>query len=125
MKYWDDIKHFKPEEFISPRDKYAQLIHGYAMDEKLIRILEAIRARLGRPMKINSGYRSPEYNQAIGGAVHSQHKLGKAADIAIKSQEEGEEIEKLAREYGIGGVGRYNTFIHLDTGPTRSWDLRK
>ena len=124
MEYWNEIKHFKPEEFISPRDQYAQLIHGYNMDERLIRILEAVRARLGRPMKVNSGYRSPEYNHSIGGSKRSQHKLGKAADIHINSQEEGEEIEKLAREYGIGGVGRYNTFIHLDTGPTRFWDKR-
>ena len=46
-------------------------------------VLEPARAVLG-PIRINSGYRSPGkdgLNRAIGGAFHSQHCLGQAADI--------------------------------------------
>lgn len=43
--------------------------------------LEFIRKYLGRPIKINSGYRSKSVNKAVGGVSSSAHLLGKAADI--------------------------------------------
>ena len=46
------------------------------------RILQPLRTAWGRPLTINSGYRSPELNTAVGGAPDSQHVRGEAADIA-------------------------------------------
>lgn len=47
-----------------------------------VEILEPLRLLWGgAPIKINSGYRSPEVNAAIGGAKGSQHMRGEAADI--------------------------------------------
>lgn len=43
--------------------------------------LEVIRALLGRPLLISSGYRAPAVNAAVGGAVGSAHVLGYAADF--------------------------------------------
>lgn len=43
--------------------------------------LERIRSVLGYPIHINSGYRCPELNKAIGGAANSQHVTGNAADL--------------------------------------------
>ena len=43
--------------------------------------LEEVRALLGKPVLVNSGYRSPAVNVAVGGAVHSAHMLGYAADF--------------------------------------------
>ena len=43
--------------------------------------LEEIRARLGKPIVISSGYRSPALNAAVGGAPNSAHVLGYAADL--------------------------------------------
>lgn len=43
--------------------------------------LERVRAVLGVPMQITSGYRSPALNAAVGGAKNSQHLLGLAADF--------------------------------------------
>jgi hypothetical protein len=43
-------------------------------------ILQPLRGRVG-PIKINSGYRSPQTNEAVGGAKTSQHLKGEAADI--------------------------------------------
>lgn len=43
--------------------------------------LELVRAFLGKPLLISSGYRSPELNKAIGGAANSAHVLGYAADF--------------------------------------------
>jgi zinc D-Ala-D-Ala carboxypeptidase len=42
--------------------------------------LEGIRAILGKPVVITSGYRCPELNRRIGGAKSSQHLRGEAAD---------------------------------------------
>lgn len=43
--------------------------------------LEEVRARLGQPIVISSGYRSPALNEAVGGAANSAHVLGFAADL--------------------------------------------
>lgn len=43
-------------------------------------VLEPLRALVG-PLRVNSGYRSLEVNRAIGGAAHSQHLRGEAADV--------------------------------------------
>lgn len=47
-------------------------------------VLEPIRAHFGKPVTINSGYRSLAVNKAVKGAPTSQHRMGLAADIEIK-----------------------------------------
>ena len=44
-------------------------------------VFEPLRAYVGGPIKINSFYRSPELNRAIGGSSKSQHCKGQAIDI--------------------------------------------
>jgi len=44
-------------------------------------IFEPLRAYVGGPIKINSFFRSPELNTAIGGSESSQHCKGQAIDI--------------------------------------------
>ena len=46
------------------------------------RVLQPLRKAWGGPLVINSGYRSPELNEAVGGVPGSQHVRGEAADIA-------------------------------------------
>lgn len=48
---------------------------------RLANVMEEVRALLGVPIHINSGYRSPAVNAAIGGAKHSAHLEGLAADF--------------------------------------------
>jgi len=50
---------------------------------RLAAFLEALRAFLGKPITINSAYRSPEVNAAIKGSKTSQHCHGTAADIRV------------------------------------------
>ena len=47
-------------------------------------ILDPLRARIGRPVIITSGYRSRRVNELVGGSVFSQHMSGKAADIHVQ-----------------------------------------
>ena len=52
-----------------------------ALERLCVEVLDPLRVLLGRPIVVNSGYRSPEVNSHIGGAGRSQHCLGEAADI--------------------------------------------
>ena len=48
-----------------------------------IHVLEKVRLNYGRPVIVNSGYRSPALNKVIGGSKNSQHMSGQAADIEV------------------------------------------
>ena len=50
----------------------------------VLNVLDPLRARIGRPIIITSGYRSQRVNELVGGSKTSQHMLGKAADIHIQ-----------------------------------------
>jgi zinc D-Ala-D-Ala carboxypeptidase len=100
---------FQPYELDS-RD-WSLNINTYALDG-----LQAIRTEWGRAMRITSAYRSPAHNAAVGGADKSQHLLGTAFDVAVRSSDEGRRLEALARKHGATGIGRYpaSKFIHID-----------
>lgn len=48
------------------------------------KILQPLRNAYGKPIIVNSGFRSQALNDAIGGARNSQHMLGQAADITAR-----------------------------------------
>lgn len=62
------------------------------MEKLIVNVLDPIRSLYGKPIYVNSGFRSESLNKAIGGAKNSQHMDGKAADITGGSKEENEKI---------------------------------
>ena len=92
------------------------------IDPNLVKYLEKIRAHFGKPVRITSGYRSPAYNAKVGGAFHSYHLRGMAADIVI-SGVSSKLVAQYAETVGCGGVGWYEArnFTHIDT---RSGNVR-
>ena len=54
----------------------------------LCKWLEVLRLRAGTPIRINSGYRSPQLNKRIGGVPTSNHLTGCAADIRVENMEQ-------------------------------------
>ena len=44
-------------------------------------ILDPLREAWGKPIRVNSGYRCPKLNSAVGGSATSEHRYGMAADI--------------------------------------------
>tara|TARA_R110002074_G_scaffold30536_1_gene86438 strand:+ start:159 stop:542 length:384 start_codon:yes stop_codon:yes gene_type:complete len=92
--------------------------------------LQAFRDVFNEPITINSSYRCVEYNSLVGGSKTSQHLLGKAADITIKGytpDEVADKIELLHSENRnrTNGLGRYNTFTHVDIRNNYArWDNR-
>ena len=49
-------------------------------------VLDPLREAWGGPIRVNSGYRCPELNKAVGGTPSSQHQHGEAADITVGSR---------------------------------------
>ena len=95
----------------------------------LCKALERIRSEFGGAViTILSGYRSPAYNAAIGGAPKSQHMEGRAADIVVHGVAPSEVYDRILALYHcgeieIGGLGKYPGFTHVDVrgGALATW----
>lgn len=99
------------------------------IDPRLIDQLYLIDAALKprAPLNIISGYRSPRSNAMLrqnhrGVARNSYHMYGRAADMRAPGISTGN-LRRAAAMLKAGGVGYYphSRFIHIDTGPVRSW----
>jgi uncharacterized protein YcbK (DUF882 family) len=91
------------------------------IDAELVEVLQKIRDHFGKAVKINSAYRTPPRNKAVGGEAYSQHLYGKAADILVSGitpKKVAEYAEKLMPKKG--GIGIYKTFTHVDVRSTRA-----
>lgn len=93
------------------------------IDTELVALLQGIRTHFGRPVTVNSGFRTAAHNKAAGGVSDSQHCYGRAADIRVP----GVSTEQLAAYAetllpGTGGIGRYPAkgFVHVDVRKNRS-----
>ncbi len=84
----------------------------YWHDPSFLDGLEIVRARIGRPLIINSGHRCDLWNAAIGGAPLSRHKQI-AVDIALAGHD-WIELRDAARGAGFTGLGLARTFLHMD-----------
>lgn len=84
------------------------------VDAGLVRILQQMRDYFGKPVVINSAYRTGSYNAKVNGASKSKHLYGMAADIRIEGV-----TPLMAAAYaegiGIKGIGMYDSFLHVDT----------
>lgn len=60
-------------------------------------VLDPLREIYGKPITVNSGYRCPELNKAVGGSKTSDHVKGFAADITGGSKEENERIFNIIK----------------------------
>ncbi len=93
------------------------------IDGRLVRYLQRERDLYG-VTTINSAYRTPAYNAKVGGAPKSQHLYGKASDTVCKNGSP-LEVAMTAEAMGMGGIGLYPTFTHIDTRDGKSrWDNR-
>ena len=86
--------------------------------------LENFAISLGRPIVMNSGYRTPAYNATLSGAASkSLHTRRMAADIQWGTSSVQSRVDMIQRaiDAGFTGIGCYNDFIHVDIGIKRSW----
>lgn len=82
--------------------------------------LQLIRDHFGKPVTINSAYRTESYNKKVGGAKSSYHMKGQAFDIVVSGHTP-LEVAQFAQSIGVAGIIQYNTFVHVDSRPTRYW----
>jgi hypothetical protein len=61
-------------------------------------LLDPVREAWGKPIKVNSGYRCPKLNKAVGGVANSQHMKGEAADLNAGSKWENKALFELIRK---------------------------
>ena len=71
------------------------------LEQLVVKILDPLREAYGKPIFVNSGYRSPALNTAINGAKKSQHMQGLAADITVKSTSENKKLFELIKSLNL------------------------
>ena len=77
-------------------------------------VLDPAREQLGKPIYVNSGYRCPRHNAAVGGVPNSQHMRGEAADIRLAEIADNAEIVSAIKENGRWDqMIVYPTFVHV------------
>ena len=113
-------KHFSRHEFAC-KDEC-----GFdTVDEETLGVLELTREHFAAPITIKSGCRCAKHNSTIGGALKSQHVRARAADIVVEGFAPYLVHRYLIDSYpGKYGIGKYETFTHIDTrtdGPAR-WE---
>ena len=116
-----------------------KITRGWEVPKELIqnivptlRVLQALRTHLDRAVVISGTYRDELYNQAVKGRPNSLHLFNNAIDFTIVEKNYVKKAYQLWTIYkvldswdrqghfdflgkGKMGLGRYNTFIHIDT----------
>ena len=95
-------EHFLLGEFT--RSKYPEVYNipsheAIANMKRLCVWLEVLRNKVGHPIVINSGYRSPQLNRKVGGAPTSNHLTGCAVDIRTSGFEQAIEYTAILIVY--------------------------
>jgi hypothetical protein len=125
MSDWPYV-HFKRSEFTCNCAGLCNKLDG--ISRELVEALDTLRGAMGAPMVVTSGLRCPEYNYDVGGSSESRHLYGLAADILIPDGFTTEEFADMAEElpeFSNGGIGLYDSFVHLDVRGRRArWDNR-
>ena len=117
-------EHFRKSEFkCHCGGKWCDGYNGYAVNPKLVEILEKIRKETRKPITITSGIRCQKYNDSLKGSVkNSVHRLGGAADIYIPgvttTSAGKQKVIKLAYKYGAAYAYTNNsnmgTAVHIN-----------
>ena len=99
------MKYFTLKELINSATAKAKGIEnkpGLMEEANLVNlvayILDPLREAYGKPIRVNSGYRSEALNKAIGGAASSQHMKGQAADITAGNRKENQKLFDLIQK---------------------------
>ena len=106
------MRYFTIDEF---RCKHCGALPEGGMSNVLLEKLDELRANIGHPIYVSSGYRCPHHNRVVGGVPNSQHVLGTAADIICNAVTVSRLAEE-ARKVGFDGLGvyYYDGFCHVD-----------
>lgn len=113
------MKYFNYEEFDSPDIQGS----GQLMDEKILSMLDEVREKFGKPIRINSGYRTLRHNAKVGGKAQSSHLKGLAVDIACSTSLDRYRLLEALKSVGFNRIGIAKSFIHVDIDSGKSSDV--
>ena len=131
--YGLSLRHFHPQEVLSQGERWRGLQQNSLPPESKWRaivptlwVADILRERLGYPLTITSAFRNEQYNKACGGAPRSTHLANQALDIIpVKGKVDELWLAAMDLRNGggfKGGVGRYPSFVHIDTrGKNATW----
>ena len=71
------------------------------LEQLVDNILDPLREKYGKPIKVNSGFRCPELNKIVGGSKTSQHLTGFAADITAGTVSENKKLFDLIQQLDL------------------------
>jgi len=94
---------------------------------RLALFLEDVRTAVGMPLRISSGYRSPEVNQKVGGKSTSQHCRGVAADLKVKGMTP-DQVVKAIIKAGLPYdqvIREFDSWTHVSISNTKDEKPRK
>ena len=84
------------------------------------KVLQPLRDIYGKPIIVNSGYRSERVNKAVGGVPTSKHRRGEAADVTAGSREENKKLFEILKTMEFDQLITYDyRFLHV------SYTIRK
>lgn len=112
-------RYFRPEELTASAtarrlgidNRLPKDLEGNA--QRLLSYLDEVRSAFGAPIRISSGYRCKDLNEAVGGKEKSQHREGLAADLQVP------ELSRLFRT--IRSLGGFDQLIWEEPAPHRLW----
>lgn len=123
-----DFKNYIIMKF-SPHFTYTELTHTYThcvnipsaaqllnLKSLCLWVLEPLRTLLKMPIHINSGYRSPETNKAVGGVPNSLHLQGLAVDISTglwSIEQIKMAVDFLKKQPVVDEIIQHSTYIHV------------
>jgi zinc D-Ala-D-Ala carboxypeptidase len=107
--------HFKPTEVLGKAGLNQYMLGNLMIQPRAMDFLEEFRASIGKPIIVNSGYRTQAENRDCGGSILSRHVQGIAFDIRV-AELSTDQLFRAAKAFGWGGIGMYLTrgFVHVD-----------
>lgn len=114
-------RYFTYREFDSPDDPGS----GELMDPTFLEMLDRARELYGAPIIVNSGYRTPYWNEMLKKkgyvvAKNSSHLLGHAADLHCANDQDRYALLMALDQAGFNRFGIGGTFIHVDNDPDKN-----
>ena len=93
------------------------------IDLKAVDICQKVRDHFQQPVHVTSACRCPKHNAAVGGSSGSKHLEAIAVDLVVENVHAHDVYDYLdvySAELGVGGLGRYDGFTHVDVRPFRA-----
>lgn len=89
------------------------------LDSLLLRFIQEFEDKFHVCCRINSAYRTVDWEHLYGRDGSSSHCLGKAVDIHCPNNVFRYQLVKFALQFGINRIGIYKTFIHIDVATSK------